>query len=192
MSSSLHKEPALYWIFEKALDDNICEKILSLGKNEFKKAKIGYGSSGSDDKKIRDSSIVWLSEQWVFDMVFSYMNVANKNAGWEIDVDAAESMQFTKYKKKGFYSFHKDGGGFETYNKPGNTFLHNKSRKLSMTALLNDEFEGGGFEFYNVPELKMNKGDIVFFPSFELHRVNPVTKGVRHSLVTWFVGPKFK
>ena len=61
-----------------------------------------------------------------------------------------------------------------------------------MTALLNDTFEGGEFEFYEIPTLEMNKGDIVFFPSFELHRVKPVTKGVRHSLVTWFLGPQYK
>jgi len=38
----------------------------------------------------------------------------------------------------------------------------------------------------------MNKGDIIFFPSFEFHRVLPISKGVRHSLVTWFVGPTLK
>ena len=32
-------------------------------------------------------------------------------------------------------------------------------------------------------------GDIIFLPSGMEHRVAPVTKGVRYSLVNWFVGP---
>ena len=177
-----------YWKFDKALDDEMCQRILDLGINKFNKATI----NGGDLKKIRDSSIVWLNEQWLFDVVFSYMVAANKSSGWNIDVDAAEFMQLTKYRKKGFYGYHKDGGGFDVYDLPDSPLLHNKCRKLSMTALLNDEFEDGEFEFYNIPPLKMNKGDIIFFPSFELHRVRPVTKGVRHSLVTWFVGPQYR
>ena len=182
----------LFWVFEKAFDDDLCERVLDLARNKFKKAGIGLGSDINLDKKIRDSSVVWTTEQWLYDIVFQFMNVANKNSGWEIDITAAEDMQITRYKKKGFYSFHKDGGGFDLSDNPGNEFLHNTTRKISMTALLSDDFEGGEFQFYNLDPIKMNKGDIIFFPSFELHRVNPVTKGVRHSLVTWFVGPKFR
>ena len=185
----MNEEDFRYWQFNKALDDETCKRILDLGANKFKDAKV---NNNLINKDIRDSSVIWMNEQWIYDLVFSYMRSANSNSGWNIDVDAAETMQLTKYKKKGFYGYHKDASGFRAYNKPGNKFLHNKTRKLSMTALLNDEFEGGEFEFYNAPALEMNKGDIVFFPSFEYHRVKPVSKGVRHSLVTWFVGPKYK
>ena len=186
----MHNGDFTYWKFEKALDNEMCERILELGANKFEKAKLS--KKNTTNKGLRDSSVVWLNEQWLFNLVFSYMNSANENSGWNVDVDAAESMQLTKYRKKGFYGYHKDGSGFELMNMPDNKFLHNKTRKLSMTALLNDEFEGGEFEFYNTPKLEMNKGDIILFPSFEFHRVKPVTKGVRHSLVTWFVGPKYK
>lgn len=186
----MHNGDFTYWKFEKALDNEMCERILELGANKFEEAKLS--KKNTTNKDLRDSSVVWLSEQWLFNLVFSYMNSANENSGWNVDVDAAESMQLTKYRKKGFYGYHKDGSGFELMNMPDNKFLHNKTRKLSMTALLNDEFEGGEFEFYNTPKLEMNKGDIILFPSFEFHRVKPVTKGVRHSLVTWFVGPKYK
>ena len=179
-----------YWKFEKALDNEMCERILELGANKFEEAKLS--TKNLINKNLRDSSVVWLNEQWLFNLVFSYMNSANEDSGWNVDVDAAESMQLTKYRKKGFYGYHQDGSGFDLSNMPDNKFLHNKTRKLSMTALLNDEFEGGEFEFYNTPKLEMNKGDIILFPSFELHRVKPVTKGVRYSLVTWFVGPKYK
>ena len=68
-----------------------------------------------------------------------------------------------------------------------------------MTVLLSNSFEGGDFEFTSygkeeciITPVEMNQGDIVVFPSWMEHRVAPVTKGIRYSLVTWFVGPPFK
>ena len=64
-----------------------------------------------------------------------------------------------------------------------------------MTLLLNDDYEGGEFEIANYKKTKctilkpeLSKGSIVFFPSFREHRVKPVTKGTRYSLVGWFLG----
>ena len=38
----------------------------------------------------------------------------------------------------------------------------------------------------------LSKGSIIVFPSFLWHRVKPVTKGIRYSLVMWNVGGPFK
>jgi PKHD-type hydroxylase len=71
-------------------------------------------------------------------------------------------------------------------------------RKLSMAMLLSDpsEFEGGEFQVKttsdDVQTLEVKKGRAWFFPSYMLHRVTPVTKGVRRSLVLWVGGPQFK
>jgi PKHD-type hydroxylase len=83
---------------------------------------------------------------------------------------------------------------------PDNEFLHGHVRKLSMTVLLNENYEGGEFQFatydkeecvIHIPEF--NKiGSIVVFASDVEHRVAPVTTGIRYSLVTWFLGPPFK
>ena len=65
-----------------------------------------------------------------------------------------------------------------------------------------NEYEGGDFEFdfrnfktgsniKKANELE-NQGDLIIFPSFIWHRVTPVTRGVRKSLVLWFIGPPFK
>ena len=67
-----------------------------------------------------------------------------------------------------------------------------------MALLLNDvtEFEGGFFQVKNendkIKTLEMKKGRAWFFPSYTLHRVTPVTKGIRKSLVIWVGGPPFK
>ena len=69
-------------------------------------------------------------------------------------------------------------------------------RKISMTLLLSDEkdFEGGELQLISeekeTPKLK--QGHALFFASFLRHRVKPVTKGTRRSLVMWFGGPSFK
>jgi PKHD-type hydroxylase len=68
-------------------------------------------------------------------------------------------------------------------------------RKISMTLLLSDPstFEGGELEFMDEGRmLKLQQGQAVFFASWLQHRVKPVTKGERYSLVMWFGGPPFK
>jgi PKHD-type hydroxylase len=81
-----------------------------------------------------------------------------------------------------------------------------KIRKLSVTVSLTDpkEYKGGELEFdfrNEDPDKKramrtcteiLPKGSVVVFPSFVWHRVKPVTKGVRHSLVIWNLGYPFK
>jgi PKHD-type hydroxylase len=64
--------------------------------------------------------------------------------------------------------------------------------------LLSDpsDFEGGEFQVKttndDVQTLDYVKGRAWFFPSYTLHRVAPVTKGVRRSLVLWIGGPPFR
>ena len=35
-------------------------------------------------------------------------------------------------------------------------------------------------------------GTVIIFPSYTHHRVSPVTKGTRYSVVAWYGGPPFK
>jgi PKHD-type hydroxylase len=67
-----------------------------------------------------------------------------------------------------------------------------------------EDYEGGELEFdfrNNDLDKKQNiikcdqikpRGSIVVFPSFIWHRVKPVTKGTRYSLVIWNLGYPFK
>ena len=122
------------------------------------------------------------------------MMSANEQAGWKYDIVAAESCQVTRYIKDGFYTWHKDGMGShnEVYDNPDNEFRHGNTRKLSMSIILNSDYEGGAFEFVDEEVTDLGTGSIIVFPSFLMHKVSPVTKGVRYSLVAWFVGPPFK
>ena len=201
--------------FTKGLDKKTCNKIRNSAKGKWKKSVVNVKKGITDeelvtgskpindiDKNVRISDVVWTSDQWICDTIWPVMQEANERAGWKYDIRGAESMQITRYKKGGFYYFHKDGRGdhLSTYDLPDNEFMHGYVRKLSMTVLLNSNYEGGEFQFATLKDEKceidtpeFNKiGSIVVFPSDIEHRVAPVTKGVRYSLVVWFLGPPFK
>jgi len=203
-----------WYIFEGALDKKTCNKIKRLARNNWEESSVDTSKDITDeerktgrkgdykpDSKTRISDVSWVTDQWVYDTIWPYMQEANQEAGWGYHIKAAESMQITRYRKGGFYYFHQDGNGdhLSAYHNPNNAFMHGHVRKLSMTTLLSDSYEGGEFQFasYGKEECKISTpefskvGSIVVFPSAMEHRVAPVTKGIRHSLVTWFVGPPF-
>ena len=154
----------------------------------------------------RNSGVVFTDNQDLYDLVFPLMFHANKEAGWDFDIMGAESPQITQYKVNQFYNWHADGNSdrFAMYTKEqvgDNVLMLGNVRKLSMTLLLNDDYEGGKLQFKSfgpkhqskitTPSMKKT-GSVIVFPSSLVHRVTPVTKGIRYSVVVWFLGPPFK
>jgi PKHD-type hydroxylase len=169
--------------------------LLNLIKNDWSEAR-------TEDQVVdtRKSNVQWLNDQWVYDLIWDYMSYANENAGWKYNITAAENCQIARYTKGEFYSWHRDGLGThnDIDNNPDNKNLFGKVRKLSMSILLNDDYEGGNFNMNGERGIKDapnglidGLGSIIVFPSFIEHQVAPVTKGTRYSLVTWFVGEPF-
>jgi PKHD-type hydroxylase len=203
-----------YWYFTKALSNKFCNKLINYASSKRENIAIIGGDSHKEDllknknylknlKKQRNSNVVWLDDQWIYDEIHPYIHLANKNSNWNFQWDYSESFQFTKYKINQFYDWHCDS--WETpYNKPGNLNFHNKIRKLSVVCMLSDpkDYTGGKLQFQFRNEKNPNltiecleilpKGSIIVFPSFIWHRVTPVTKGTRYSLVTWNLGYPFK
>ena len=69
-------------------------------------------------------------------------------------------------------------------------------RKLTLVLQLSDPSEYEGGELQSLTSLQpgtvnKKKGIIAAFPSWTLHQVTPVTKGVRKTLVIWVAGPQF-
>ena len=206
-----------WYYFIDAIDDSTCEKLITLGQNNFTKAVVGNDIKpteeerikgrnvlykGTENKKRRKSKVAWVEEQWVYDLINPFMAEANEKSGWNFDITSSESPQLTKYEKDDFFGWHIDGysDSLSTYDLPKNKFLDKNVRKVSMTILLIDDYEGGNFEFgfFNSGEVSVSKpkfstrGSIIFFPSFINHQVTPVTEGTRYSLVAWFLGPHFR
>jgi len=180
-----------YWIYPNILDDEQIERIMKIGDtDQWLDAAVAVESN----HEIRKTELAWSNDQWLYDTFWSLMEMANVNANWNFEISAAESFTLGKYEDGGHYKFHLDGNGVTPLNYPGNEFLHGKTRKISFVAWLNEDFEGGEFEFHpsTVPAenglIKPTKGTVIFFPSWYLHKVHPVTKGTRYALITWFNG----
>ena len=112
--------------------------------------------------------------------------INDEHFGFEL-VGFGEHMQYAKYVQgRGHYDWHIDAG-------PGPTSL----RKLAVIVQLSDEteYEGGDVEFQGpgpVTRLPRKQGTFAVFSTFLLHRVTPVTRGERKSLVAWITGPPFR
>ena len=70
-------------------------------------------------------------------------------------------------------------------------------RKVSLTIQLSDpaQYEGGELQFSigtKIVSAPKNRGVVIGFPSYMIHRVTPVTAGTRKAIVTWITGPKFR
>lgn len=204
-----------YWFFKKAIPSKICDDIINLGLDRKPKLAETFGSkakevSKKDLLKTRNSKTVFLNERWIYDMFFPFVYEANKNSSWNYDIDNSEIPQFTIYKKNQHYVWHQDSDFLtKPYEDKKRKQENGKIRKISVTCQLNDpsEFKGGEFEFdfrnYNpdmrdpkiheheVKEIK-DKGSIIVFPSHTWHRVKPVTKGTRYSLVIWMLGKPWR
>ena len=145
----------------------------------------------------RSTKIKWIflekEVEWLFKKLIDKIRQVNHD-NFDLQLKFVENLQFSEYNEKdnGFYGTHNDSG------KTGS--LHNfvDIRKLSFTIQLTDESEYTGGELILYPEggdkfvAPKEKGTIVFFESNVSHEVTPVTKGVRHSLVSWVQGPNIR
>ena len=206
-----------YYYFKSVLTSRFCDEVIkyaSLQKEQLalignlsEKANKGTPLTKEDIndlKQKRDSNVVWLNDNWIYKEIHPYIHEANKLAGWNFEWDWSENCQFTKYKLNQYYDWHCDSWPVP-YNCPDEPYKHNKIRKLSVTCSLSnpEDYEGGELEFdfrNNDPDKNQvrkcaeisERGSIVVFPSHVWHRVKPVTKGTRYSLVLWNLGYPFK
>lgn len=146
------------------------------------------------DKLLRKSITSWISfnndTSWLYEKISTYLRRINGEF-YRFDVDGIyEQMQYTIYEhdKAGFYNWHQDIGVYSSVS---------ITRKLSMSVLLSDPntFEGGDLEIWGstgITPAPREYGQVIVFPSYLLHRVTPITKGIRKSLVIWFGGPAFR
>ena len=175
-------------IFSPKQCQMVIDKGMSLKKEE---AKVGMGKlEGGLDIKKRITSISWIPfkdmPEMYKDIESTMLKANNNHFGFE-GMQLTEPAQFTHYLEGGFYDWHMDNDVQGKHQQP--------VRKISMTLLLSDPatFEGGELEIMSKGKTaKLKQGQAIFFASWLQHRVKPVTKGERKSLVMWFGGPPFK
>ena len=170
-----------------------CQMVIDKGmslKSEDAKVGMGQRPGGGHDPEKRITTISWIPfkdmPEMYKDIEATMLKANNNHFGFE-GMRLTEPAQFTHYPTGGFYEWHMDNDVQGKHQPP--------VRKISMTLLLSDPstFEGGELEFMHKGRIaKLKQGQAIFFASWLQHRVKPVTKGERKSLVMWFGGPPFK
>ena len=168
-----------------------CRKIIEAGRLEPKQnAQVGSIKGPTHNVKTRTSHISWIPFKKMPEMYKDIEKIMKKTNGNHFGFDGmtlTEYAQYTEYPEGGFYDWHVDND-IECSKEP-------PVRKISMTCLLSheSEFEGGDLEIVSEDKVaKLKQGQAVFFASFIRHRVKPVIRGNRKSLVMWFGGTPFK
>lgn len=145
------------------------------------------------DHRIRRADLAWLDDrpgaEWVMDRIVALVARANREAfGFDL-ADFLESAQVARYgaEREGHFDWHSDIGDGRIA----------AQRKLTMVIQLSppDAYDGGTLELMpdsHVRQAPRDVGTAILFPSFHLHRVTPVTAGVRWSLTVWAHGPAFR
>jgi PKHD-type hydroxylase len=179
----------MFYTWDKPLTKEECEFLLSdCISGECQNAKTGQDTSPlSASPEIRKTKIKWVDNSKLITYAMSgYVNDANNNY-FKYEITHNQPIQFAEYTGGDHYTWHTDAGNNED----------NVCRKLSTVILLSDpnDFEGGDFEIFTgdkVDKPFSRQGSVVVMDSRDWHRVTPVTKGVRYSLVMWTMGPRLR
>ncbi|MFN7150409.1 MAG: 2OG-Fe(II) oxygenase [Microthrixaceae bacterium] len=177
-----------------------CRRIIELGSSL---PPDDGGVEGSDgvalDSTLRENAVSWIppepGTEWVFRKLATIAQRANRRYRFDL-TGFEEDLQFTTYERPGaFYTWHQDG--------LDGPVAH---RKLSLVVQLSDpdDYDGAELELFQVHAdyddedlatfrvQSAARGTVVVFPSLEYHRVTPLRRGTRHSLVSWVSGPPFR
>jgi len=178
-----------YWSIPDVFTSETCNHLIEVLDKEDKRKAAIVGEDGVAeviDTEIRNVSKIQLP-------VFKGPGATLLGAGlfinsqaWNFNLKMGDQVDYLVYEPDGHYVSHVD-----CKNDPSQELC----RKITVLAFLNDDFEGGKF-YIEVSSKRhyppQKKGSVLAFPSYIIHGVEPVTKGVRRSIVAWLVGPYFK
>jgi PKHD-type hydroxylase len=157
--------------------------------------KATVASDASDGVRVRGdirvTQTAWMEHnsesKWIYDRVQSVTRALNDRVYQFALSGFSEHLQYTIYHgtEGGHYDWHVDQGPLRT------------RRKLSISVQLSDssQYEGCELQFYagnQIETAPRDRGTVIAFPSYVLHRVTPCTKGTRKAIVAWTTGPQFK
>lgn len=183
-----------YW--KNVFDDNMIRDLTDMvyANYKFEKGKTGTKELGNetDSYKTNNRDIAYINPQpyskWLYDLLFPLALEANEKI-YHFDIDiVTDSIHYVIYPE--------DGGHLDWHMDVGAHGVN--KRKLAMTVQLSDssDYEGGDFQIWmggkDYMTVPREKGDVIVFPSFCMHRVTPITRGERRCLVFWTGGRPFR
>ena len=177
-------------VFEALSSQNASRTIAEGLELGLASAKVLKSGQYQENPEVRRSTVGFfdpVKHAWLYTVVQD-LGIPMNQKHFGFDLTGIQTLQFTEYldTDEGHYGWHTD---FDPNMQP---------RKLSVCIQLSDPatYEGGNLELMingtmNVTGFR-ELGAATMFPSWVMHRVAPVTKGKRYSLVCWFVGPEFR
>lgn len=179
-----------FWQYEQKLAPDFCANLMETYFKPDEKQQAPVMSDNPYDETVRKTHACWIPPlEQISQIMLNHALIANYKAGWNADIEYIEPVQFGEYAEGGHYEWHAD-----TPVLSGN--MHARCRKLTVVVMLTppEEYEGGelliGFPKHQTAP--NSQGTIIVFPSPTLHKVTPVTKGKRYTLVGWCSGPTWK
>ena len=147
-------------------------------------------SADAGQNSFRSTRISWIEESqetlWLFQKLVGAASTINQQA-YCFDLGALESLQYTVYLagEGSHYDWHVDHGRTP------------RRRKLSLVLQLSApaDYDGCELQIYasnQIDTAPKSRGTLIAFPSYTLHRVTPITAGIRRSVVMWCSGPRFR
>jgi len=187
----LNPDFADYTWFSNFFSEEETAQICAAWSDELA-SNAAVNNAGKEETRddLRKSQIMFLkpgtANDWIYERLSQACIQTNTNR-YKFEITGFQTeLQLANYSNKGFFDWHMDFGAGDISN-----------RKLSITVQLSgsDEYEGGDLQFMinqNIVNAPREKGTAIIFPSFALHRVTPVTKGSRKSIVGWIAGPPYR
>lgn len=177
----------LYWTFPQHIPRDFIEYFLKQNKNlESHPGYVGYGKPYLDPS-VRKVDCQYPNEYDPMVMNLLAYGIKANIRCWNYEVYGNNQCDLLTYGA--------DGGTYDSHVDT-QTLAPGVVRKITVIAILNDEYEGGRFYFLldskNRQYIDTPAGTVIVFPSHIMHGVEPVTAGKRKSVVTWLVGPPLK
>lgn len=181
--------PNYYLQGPRCFDDTGLKQLRALVDEQGAPAEVmSHGVQKAKDD-VRRTWVCWLpmdSHRWAYDLVWTIATTANQLLQFDI-APVPEQIQLARYDadEAGFFEWHSD------------TVPSDMTRKISITVPLNppEEYSGGVLELNQgtaIIRTPQDPGVPIIFPSWLIHRVTPVTRGRRYSLVAWVRGPNWR
>jgi predicted 2-oxoglutarate/Fe(II)-dependent dioxygenase YbiX len=170
------------------LSDQEMDRLIAEHLPLLDEAKLGPGNA---NPQIRRSQVVMFRMEpeyaWLYERVWAAAQECNR-LFFCVDIAGVEAnIQLARYdaSDRGFYGWHTDFADLRP------------RRKISVSIQLSrsEDYDGGDLElmFATQPhKIDRSRGTFIAFPSFMLHRVTPVTRGTRWSLVAWVLGTRWR
>ena len=193
-----------FYYYKNVLNDQMINQLTTDVETnyEFRKGQTGVKELGTESSSYktnnRDIAYIGIDPKfkWLYDMLWPLAIEANDQL-FHFDIDiVTDPIHYVIYPTPttpqtpdgGHLGWHIDNGAHQV-----------NKRKLAMTVQLSDpkDYDGGDFEIWfggssSPTVVPREKGDVIIFPTFNMHRVTPITRGERRCLVFWTGGRPFR